>query len=92
MRSHIISPLEFVEFRHVYSGHTMPPWYDQRALALDSEILFLAEPTSGLDPPSYAFDRLLLTLAASLKLTVMMITHDLSTLHTSMMGRERARR
>jgi phospholipid/cholesterol/gamma-HCH transport system ATP-binding protein len=55
-----------------------------RALALDPEILFLDEPTSGLDPiAADAFDQLILTLKASLNLTVMMITHDLSTLHTA---------
>jgi phospholipid/cholesterol/gamma-HCH transport system ATP-binding protein len=55
-----------------------------RALALDPEILFLDEPTSGLDPiAADAFDQLLLTLKASLGLTVMMITHDLSSLHTA---------
>lgn len=55
-----------------------------RALALDPEILFLDEPTSGLDPiAADAFDQLLLTLKASLNLTVMMITHDLSSLHTT---------
>ena len=55
-----------------------------RALALDPEILFLDEPTSGLDPiAADAFDQLLLTLKASLDLTVMMITHDLSSLHTT---------
>lgn len=54
-----------------------------RALALDPEILFLDEPTSGLDPISAeAFDQLLLALRASLNLTVMMVTHDLSSLHT----------
>jgi phospholipid/cholesterol/gamma-HCH transport system ATP-binding protein len=55
-----------------------------RALALDPEILFLDEPTSGLDPiAADAFDQLLLTLKASLNLTVMMITHDLSSLHAT---------
>jgi phospholipid/cholesterol/gamma-HCH transport system ATP-binding protein len=55
-----------------------------RALALDPEILFLDEPTSGLDPiAADAFDQLLLTLQASLNLTVMMITHDLSSLHAT---------
>ncbi|QEL27183.1 ATP-binding cassette domain-containing protein (plasmid) [Bosea sp. F3-2] len=55
-----------------------------RALALDPEILFLDEPTSGLDPiAADAFDQLLLTLKASLGLTVMMITHDLSSLHAT---------
>jgi phospholipid/cholesterol/gamma-HCH transport system ATP-binding protein len=55
-----------------------------RALALDPEILFLDEPTSGLDPiAADAFDQLLLTLRTSLNLTVMMITHDLSSLHAT---------
>jgi phospholipid/cholesterol/gamma-HCH transport system ATP-binding protein len=53
-----------------------------RALALDPDILFLDEPTSGLDPiAADGFDQLLLALRASLNLTVMMITHDLSSLH-----------
>ena len=52
-----------------------------RALALEPEILFLDEPTSGLDPiGARAFDRLLRTLADSLALTVVMVTHDLDTL------------
>lgn len=52
-----------------------------RALALDPEILFLDEPTAGLDPISAnAFDELILSLQRSLGLTVVMITHDLDTL------------
>ena len=52
-----------------------------RALALEPEIVFLDEPTSGLDPiGARAFDRLLRTLADSLGLTVVMVTHDLDTL------------
>lgn len=54
-----------------------------RALALDPEILFLDEPTAGLDPISAAaFDQLLLTLRDALGLTVFLVTHDLDTLHT----------
>jgi phospholipid/cholesterol/gamma-HCH transport system ATP-binding protein len=52
-----------------------------RALALDPEIVFLDEPTAGLDPISAnAFDELILSLRRSLGLTVVMITHDLDTL------------
>lgn len=52
-----------------------------RALALDPALLFLDEPTSGLDPISAAaFDRLVLYLQQSLRLTVVMITHDLDTI------------
>jgi phospholipid/cholesterol/gamma-HCH transport system ATP-binding protein len=52
-----------------------------RALALDPAILFLDEPTSGLDPISAAaFDRLVQYLQRGLKLTVVMITHDLDTI------------
>ena len=54
-----------------------------RAIALDPDILFLDEPTAGLDPiGAAAFDQLILTLRASLGLTVFLITHDLDTLYT----------
>jgi phospholipid/cholesterol/gamma-HCH transport system ATP-binding protein len=53
-----------------------------RALALDPELLFLDEPTAGLDPVgAAAFDRLTLELKETLGLTVFLITHDLDTLH-----------
>ena len=52
-----------------------------RALALDPGLLFLDEPTAGLDPISAAsFDELVRYLHRGLKLTVVMITHDLDTL------------
>ncbi len=54
-----------------------------RALALDPSILFLDEPTAGLDPISAAdFDQLILTLRNALGLTVFMVTHDLDTIYT----------
>lgn len=52
-----------------------------RALALDPEIVFLDEPTAGLDPiGATAFDELILSLKESLGLTVFMVTHDLDSL------------
>jgi phospholipid/cholesterol/gamma-HCH transport system ATP-binding protein len=53
-----------------------------RALALDPPLLFLDEPTAGLDPiGAAAFDHLILTLQQALGLTVFLITHDLDTLY-----------
>jgi phospholipid/cholesterol/gamma-HCH transport system ATP-binding protein len=54
-----------------------------RALALDPDLLFLDEPTAGLDPiGAAAFDQLILTLRDALGLTVLIVTHDLDTLYT----------
>jgi phospholipid/cholesterol/gamma-HCH transport system ATP-binding protein len=53
-----------------------------RALALDPTLLFLDEPTSGLDPlSSRQFDALIQQLRDLLGLTVVMVTHDLDTIH-----------
>jgi phospholipid/cholesterol/gamma-HCH transport system ATP-binding protein len=53
-----------------------------RAIALDPEIVFLDEPTAGLDPiGAAAFDTLIAQLRRALGLTVFMVTHDLDSLH-----------
>ena len=53
-----------------------------RALALDAEMLFLDEPTAGLDPIGAAhYDELVKGLQESLGLSVLMVTHDLDSLY-----------
>lgn len=53
-----------------------------RALALDPKVLFLDEPTAGLDPLSAArFDELIRSLQQTLGLTVFMVTHDVDSLY-----------
>ncbi len=53
-----------------------------RAMVLDPEILFLDEPTSGLDPLSAGkFDDLILEIKESNGFSVVLITHDLDTIH-----------
>ena len=54
-----------------------------RALALDPRILFLDEPTSGLDPTAASgIDALILQLNKELGITIVVVTHDLTTLFT----------
>lgn len=54
-----------------------------RAIALDPELIFLDEPTAGLDPESASeLDSLVLQLKSLFGLTVVMVTHDLDSLFT----------
>ena len=53
-----------------------------RALALDPELLFLDEPTAGLDPIGAShYDALVRELSRSLGLSILMVTHDLDSLN-----------
>lgn len=52
-----------------------------RAIVLDPELIFLDEPTAGLDPNTAAgFDELIINLQSTMGLTIVMVTHDLDTL------------
>lgn len=72
---------DFYKYPSELSGGMVKRAALARALAVDPEILFLDEPTAGLDPISAAaFDELILTLRANLNLTVVMVTHDLDSI------------
>jgi len=79
-----LSPDAAVRYPSELSGGMVKRASLARALALDPEILFLDEPTAGLDPiGAAAFDRLIVTLRDALGLTVFLVTHDLDTLYST---------
>ncbi len=52
-----------------------------RAIVLDPELMFLDEPTAGLDPNKVvAFDELIINLLTTMGLTIVMVTHDIESL------------
>ena len=77
-----ISPTDALKMPADLSGGMVKRVALARALALEPELLFLDEPTAGLDPErSDGFVELIRTLHQQLQLTVVMVTHDLDTLY-----------
>jgi phospholipid/cholesterol/gamma-HCH transport system ATP-binding protein len=76
-----LSPKVAAQYPSELSGGMLKRASLARAMALDPELLFLDEPTAGLDPISAgSVDDLVLSLRELFGLTVVMVTHDLDTL------------
>ncbi len=76
-----LKPEAGTQYPSEISGGMMKRASLARAIALDPELLFLDEPTAGLDPTSAAgVDELVLKLRDLFGLTIVMITHDLDLL------------